>query len=1362
MVKKIPRRSKHPAKPARTAPQAEEHPDAEKKAPSRPPPESAAQKQQLFSIVGVGASAGGLEAFTAFLKHVPSDSGMAFVLIQHLDPIQPSQLTDLLAKATRMPVLEVNADTPVEPNHVYVIAPGVSLSMSDGHLRAEERASGRHLPIDYFLQSLASDNTSKAIGIILSGTASDGTLGLKAVKAEGGITFAQEPSSAKFDGMPRSAIAAGVVDFVLSPEEIAKRLVRLAQHPYVAAKAEDDGQAALQTDSALNRIFHLLRSVTGNDFTHYKYTTIRRRIHRRMVLHGSEKPDDYIAYLQKNPAEARALADDLLICVTSFFREPEALEALAARVFPEILKGRSPENAIRVWVAGCATGEEAYSVAICLTEFLERSGANVPFKIFASDISERAVEKARAGIYGMPALADVSPGRLKRFFVKANGGFQIAKSIRESCIFARQNIAKDPPFHNLDLITCCNVLIYFGPVLQRKALATFHYALKPGGFLMLGPSESVGPLSHAFSPLDKKLRLYSKQPVSGPLNRQILAIQPEAGDSGAAAAGGQSGVALDVQKTAERMLLAQYAPAGVIVDDALNVVHVRGDTGAYLQVAAGEPTYSVLKMAREGLAVALRTALLKAREKKAAVSQQVAVRQNGQLRDVHLKVVPINGTGGGTGRADALHFMVLFDGAQPASPPVPAQEEAEGPKAAANGPVGAKTADLRGGRENARLKQELGATKEYLQAIIEEQEASSEELKSSNEEAQASNEELETAKEELQSANEELNTVNDELKTRNAALTEVNNDLTNVLTGINVPLVMVGRDLKIRRFTPSMEPMLNLIDSDIGRPISDLKPNIGVPDLPELLRGVVSGGSPAVREIEDPKGRWYSLQASPYRVPDNKVDGALLVLLDIDAIKRSRDFAEAIVETVRQPLVVLTRDLRIQTVNQAFYDAFKVLKEETENRLIYDLGNGQWNIPQLRQALENVLPKAGEFRDFEVTHEFQSIGRKTMLLSAREIEQPLPYGRTILLAIEDITERRQAQEAQQQRLAWIVESSDDAIISKDMNGIIQTWNRGAERIFGYTAGEAVGRNISMLTPPGRDDDFPNIRERISRGESIDRYQARQRAKDGRILFVSLTVSPLRDAAGSIIGASKIARDITEEKLAEGRIRQLNEDLKHFAYAASHDLQEPLRMVTSYTQLLAREYKDKLGTDADQFIAYAVEGAQRMEDLLKGMREYWQASERGEEHHAAADCNEILKKALLNLQKTITDSGAVVTHKPLPTIRADEVALVQLFQNLIGNAIKYRSKKPPRVDISAGKNGKEEWVFSVKDNGIGIAPQYAEKVFSMFNRLNGRKYPGSGIGLAICRKVVERLGGRIWVESEKGRGADFKFTIPPMD
>jgi two-component system CheB/CheR fusion protein len=1237
MARKIPKRSKQTARPAKTAARAEEHIHrviSKTLPPSLPPTLPAINRPEaVFPVVGVGASAGGLEAFTAFLKHLPADSGMAYVLIQHLDPKQPSQLTEILSKATRMPVLEVGVDTPLQANHVYVMAPGVFLSLSDGCLRAEAREAGLNLPVDHFLRSLAEDRSSQAIGIVLSGTASDGTLGLKTIKAEGGLTFAQEPSSAKCDGMPRSAIAAGVVDFVLAPDEIAKRLVRLARHPYVALASGQAGEAALDTEGALNTIFHLLRTVTGNDFTHYKHTTIRRRLQRRMALHGSDKPGDYVEYLQENPAEVRALSDDLLICVTSFFRDPEALEALATRVFPEILKKNAPGDSIRIWVPGCATGEEAYSLAIRVTEFLERSGANVPIQIFASDINEAALEKARAGTYDMASTAAVSPERLKRFFVNVNGGHQILKSIRENCIFARQNITKDPPFHNLDLITCCNVLIYFGPVLQRKALSTFHYALKPTGFLMLGPSESIGPLSAAFSLLDNKLKLYVKEPGADPLHGQFLASESLT----AVARGRESTsdsnvrVALDVQKTAERMLLAQYAPVCVIVDDALNIVHVRGDTGPYLQLASGEPTYNLLKLAREGLVIGLRTAFLKARQKKAAVTQQACVKHRGQRRDVTLRVVPVNGSV----PAGALHFMVLFEDVAPAATPGSAVA-AERKKAAAK-PL--KTTEGLSDRENARLEQELAATQEYLQSIIEEQEASSEELKSANEEGQATNEELETAKEELQSANEELNTLNDELKTRNVALTEVNADLSNVLTSINVPLVMVGKDLKIRRFTAAIEPMLNLLESDIGRPIADLNPTIDVPDLSKLLRGAVNGESSGAREIQSPQGRWYSLRVLPYRMPDQTIDGALLVLHDIDAVKHGRDYAEAVVETVRHPLLVLSKELSIMRANEAFYETFKVAKEATENQFIYDLGNGKWNIPRLREALEKIPPGNSRFEEFEIEHKFPGIGRKVMVFCAREIQQPPPYGQSILLAIEDVTESRRAHE---------------------------------------------------------------------------------------------------------------------------QLTRANEDLTHFAYTASHDLQEPLRMVTSYTQLLAREYKGKLGQEADQFIAYVVDGAQRMEALLKGLREFWQAGECGEERREDVDCNAVLEQTLRNLQESITKSGAVVTHDSLPAVWAEEVALVQLLQNLIGNAIKYRSEEPPKIHLSAGKNDKGEWVFSVKDNGIGIDPQYAEKIFDMFYRLHGTKYPGTGIGLALCRKVVERLGGRIWVESKPGQGSDFKFTIPSKE
>ncbi|MGJ5818840.1 chemotaxis protein CheB [Paludibaculum fermentans] len=961
------------------------------------PPTPAKPENQLLPVVGIGASAGGSEAFTALLKHLPPDSGMAFVLIQHLDPNQHSQLSELLSKACRMPVQEVVADTAVSPDHVYVISPGVCLSLSNDHLRVEQREPGLNLPIDHFLLSLAREKSSNAIGIVLSGTASDGSLGLKAIKAEGGITFAQEPASAKFEGMPRSAIAAGVVDFILPPAEIAKRVVRLAQHPYVARKSDQAEEAGQAAEVELNRIFRLLRGATGTDFAHYKSPTIRRRLHRRMVLHGSEKLSDYVAYLQENPAEVRALADDLLICVTFFFREPEAFQALVDRVFPRLLKDRSTEEPIRIWVPGCATGEEVYSLAICLAEAMDRSAASVPVQIFATDISETALDRARAGIYGTPSLAGISPARLKQFFTKANGGHQIKKFIRETCVFAKQDITKDPPFHNLDLISCCNVLIYFGPILQRKALSIFHYALKPEGVLMLGSSEGVSALPDAFAPLEKKIKLFSKASVPRSLKVRFPSTAPltPVASSRDLTNEGARGTA-DVQKTAERLLLAQYAPAGVLVDDALNVVHVRGDTGPFLHLAPGEPSYNLLRMAREGLVVSLRTAFAKVRRMKGTITQAAQVKQNGQFKEVHLRLIPITAPA----RPSAPHFMVLFENATLAAPAGAVLEESQ--------PAGAAKTARAGGprsqRENTRLRQELAATREYLQSIIEEQEAFTEELKSANEEAQASNEELETAREELQSANEELNTVNEELRSRNVELMAVNNDLSNVLTSITVPLVMVGKDLKIRRFTPAMEPMLNFIDSDIGRSISDLKPNIDVPDLEELLSHAIKGGTPAGREVQGPDGTWYSMQAVPYRV-DNQIEGALLVLHDIDLVRHGRDYAEAVVEATRQPLIILNKDLKVRSANRAFYEMFEVSKDETENRFIYDLGNGQWNIPKLREALQKIVPGAGGFRNFEIEHEFERIGRKTMVLNAREVRQPAPYGQTILLAIEDITDR---------------------------------------------------------------------------------------------------------------------------------------------------------------------------------------------------------------------------------------------------------------------------------------------------------------------------------------------------------------------
>jgi two-component system CheB/CheR fusion protein len=1165
-------------------------------------------------IVGIGASAGGLEAFTELLSHLPVDTGMAFVLIQHLDPTHESHLTELLAKASKMPVSEVKGGTRTEANHVYVIPSRCNLSISNGVLHTPPRPqSGRNLPIDFFLRALAADRGGRAIGVVLSGTASDGTLGLQAIKAAGGVTFAQEMETAKYDGMPRSAIAAGAADYVLAPAGIARHLTAMARAVRVAVEPREATEP--HEDEQLARILRLVRTATGVDFTHYKHSTLARRIKRRMAQRGFEKLEDYSRDLERNREEATALCENCLIVVTAFFRELAVFEELKKDVFPTLVENRAPEDPIRIWVPGCATGEEAYSIAICLKEFLEEAGLNLLFEIFATDLSEAAVEHARDATYTGATLAHVSPQRLARFFTKTEHGHKIVKAIRDVCVFARHNVAQDPPFSRLDLISCCNVLIYLGAVLQRKVLSILHYALRPKGFLIVGPSESIGTLSESFHPIDKTHRIYCTIAAKAPPARPPSEGRHAEGrvDARHSIAEGHAGP--DVQREADRLVLAEHGPPGAIVDDAMNIVQVRGRTAPYLELSPGAPTQNILKLAREGLIAGLGKAIRSAKRRNAAATEDgFRIEDGGQLKDVTIKVIPFKGLSS----SREHYFLVLFEDAGPGGGPRTTSQPA-----------------IQDAGSGVRLQRELAAAKEYLQSIVEDHANTLEELRAASEEAQAGNEELETAQEELESANEELNTLNEELKISNTEFSKVNRDLANLLESISIPLVMVGRDLHIRRFTRAMEPMLNLIASDVGRSITDLQPQIELPGLRRLLLDAMEGGDRKPRDVRDANGRWYSLRILPSVGADGKNDGAVMMLIDIDAAKRGLDFAEAIVETVREPLVILNQNLQVIQANRTFYEAFQAVREETEGRLIYDLGNGQWNVPKLRELLENILPAHATFRDFEVTHEFEHVGRKVMLLNASEIFNPHARIRTILLAIEDVTDRKRAEDA-------------------------------------------------------------------------------------------LTAT--------------------------------NAELQHFAYALTHDLQEPLRMVVNFNELLEREYAGKLGGDADKFISYSVKGARRIEALLRALLAYWEVAGREQDSFASIDCGAILAKSLLNLQAAIAESGAIINSDPLPTVIAEEISLMQLFQNLISNSIKYRSAETPRIHVSAERCA-DGWVFAVQDNGIGIDPMDTSRVFGMFKRLHGTEIPGTGIGLALCKKLVERQGGRIWVESEPGRGATFKFTIP---
>jgi len=961
-------------------------------------------------VVGIGASAGGLEAITALLKQLSTNTGMAFVLVQHLAPTHQSMLAELLARETVMPVEEITDGMSIEANHVYVIPPNANLGVMNGllHLMLRSEQPGQHLPIDFFLRSLAVEMSNRAIGVILSGSASDGVLGLMAIKEAGGITFAQDEDSAAYASMPHSAIAAGCVDFVLPPEKIAHELTRIGQHPYLTHKSVQEVKALPAEEDHLRKIFLLLRQHSGNDFTYYKQSTILRRIKRRILLHKLERLEDYVRYLQGSPAEVEALFRDLLINVTSFFRDPEIFDELKNTVFPTILKERPTELPIRIWVPGCSTGEEVYSIAMSLFESLGDMAANTPIQFFATDLDEQAVDKARSGVYPSTIAEAVSAHRLQRFFTKVDEGYQISKHIRDVCIFAQQNVLKDPPFSRLDLISCRNLLIYLSPVLQKKLMPVFHYALNNRGMLLLGTSETIGRHADLFRLMDKKHKIYEKKSLPGPIaanfanigtfrseqmNHQSLPVLQESSWSN-----------LDIQREADRIVLKKFAPCGVVINEDMEVLQFRGRTGAFLEPAAGEASLDLLKMARNGLQLELRNILRQAIKNKTAMRKEgLRVGSNGNIRHVTVEVDPI------TGPAKSNHyFLVSFQETDISTENI-ATQETNTDKAV----VSAEAEEL------VRIQQELAATREYLHSIIEQQEVTNEELTSANEEIQASNEELqstneelETAKEELQSSNEELSTVNDEMASRNDELEQLSNDLSNLISGLSIPVVMVNEEFRIRRFSPSAEKLLNLIPADQGRPITHIKANIVVPQLERILLRVMDTVSSEKLEVQDLQGHWYAVQIRPYKTLDNKINGVVIAFLDINDMKKSllqaelaRNFAEAIVSAIRYPMLVLDKHLRVVSASEIYYSTFQVSEKDTVGNLLYRLGNGQWGIPELRHKLEETIVKQSDFNNYPVEHEFEHIGHRRMRISGCLIAPGLDEEAMILMQIEDTGEK---------------------------------------------------------------------------------------------------------------------------------------------------------------------------------------------------------------------------------------------------------------------------------------------------------------------------------------------------------------------
>lgn len=1402
-----------------------------------------------------------------------------------------------------MPVVEAQHETRVEPNHVYVIPPNVNMGIVGRRLQLTPRAeaAGLHAPVDFFMRSLAEARNSRSIGVVLSGTASDGTRGLAAIKAEGGITFAQDEQSAKYNGMPHSAVASGCVDFVLPPGKISQELSRISGHPYLN---HDEGGSSVAAAKRLKpreddfeKIFGLLHKTGGINFREYKSGTIQRRTLRRMALNKMDSVGDYTAFLEKHSSEVEALSQDLLIPVTSFFRDLEAFEALKSKVCPQILKDKTNKGSIRIWAPGCSTGEETYSLAIVLLEFLGDRASSFQIQLFGTDANGRGIDKARAGIYEERIAQEISPDRLRRFFTKVEEGYRVGKAVRDLCVFAKQNLADDPPFSQMNLVACRNLLIYLGPALQRKVMPILHYALRPSGYLMLGNSESAAAFPSLFEPADKRNKIFIKRAVATRLHYDFSANRypRETAIPSAAREHPELSTELDRQHEADRIVLKKYAPPGVIINENMEVLQFRGSIGPYIEPAPGKASLHLLKIAKKEFVAELRAAISLAKKNHALVKRQsVEFRRSGQLKSVNILVEPLAVSG-------EQQYLILFERTSPSIFP---QRKGVGKGHGAGRKTKGEIAQLR--RKLAVAEEHLRSLSESKEASDEEYQSANEEILSANEELQSTNEELETSKEELQSANEELNTVNEELHNRNIDLDRTNSDLNNVLTGTSLPVVMVDRGLRIRRMTTASAKILKILPSDIGRPISNIRSDLVIPNLEELIAGVIDTLAPKELEVQDKENLWYSLQIRPYRTTDDKIDGAVLLLSDIDtrkkfteSLQKMKDFTDDILETIREPLLVLTADLRVSYVNPPFLKTFRVDDSEVEGKLLYSLGNEQWNIPKLREALKETISKDHPLIDFEVTHNFPALGLKTMLLNARRIISGHTNEPMMLLAVEDITgrkdadtalresearyrtlfdlgpvgvyscdasgaiqefneratelwgrtpkpgdtderwcgsfkmhrpdgvflphdqcpmaevlsgkipevhdqevqierpddsritvivnirplkneageiagaincfvditERKQAEEGRG-RLAAIVEFSDDAMVSKTLDGTITSWNRGAERLFGYTAEEAIGRNITLIVPPDRLAEEATILERLRRGEQIEHFETIRLRKDRTLVDISLTISPVKNAEGRVVGASKVARDITERKVAEKALQQARDRLEVLVEQRTASVRQlSLKLLTVQDEehrTIARELHDSVG----QHLANIKMSVDRLQKTKVPNNQ-----------------SELLSKLSESLDQCMSETRTIshLLHPPLidelgfPSaakwfvegfaersgIKAEirlsnesvrlphlvELPLFRILQASLSNVHKHAHS--PSVDVHFAVRAGEAQL-EVKDYGKGIDPALLETL--------SHDGTGGGIGLAGMRDRLRELGGRLEVESD-GNGTLIRAVIP---
>ncbi|MEX0938094.1 MAG: chemotaxis protein CheB [Pirellulales bacterium] len=1328
--------------------------------------------EKHFPVIGIGASAGGLAALRQFFANVPENSGVAFVVVVHLSPEHKSHLAELLQPHVKMPVEQVSKTLPLEANHVYVIPPGANLDTIDTHLRLSELEKRRQerAPIDHFLRTLAATHESSAIGVILTGTGSDGTLGMKEIKEKGGLTVVQNPGEAEYDGMPQSAIATGLIDLVLPLASIPEAVLRFVRTQPQIPHAEEDESMAEETRRLLQKIFAQLRARTGRDFSRYKRSTILRRIQRRMQLRQIEQFSRYLETVHDEPDEIRRLADDLLITVTSFFRDREVFEKLEKDVIPQLFEGKGPKDEIRVWSVGCATGEEAFSVAMLLLEEARRRDCPPRIQVFASDLHERSLRQAREGFYPGDVETDVSPERLKRFFVHEEGGYRIRNEVRELVVYAPHNLMGDPPFSRLDLATCRNLLIYIQRDVQRDIIELFHYALKPEGYLVLGTSEMI-EAGDLFRVEDKKCCIYRKRNVPAPeprlpvfpLERSRKAMQDGHADPQSAPM---------AFGALHQRIVEQYAPPSILISPDDKVVHLSEHAGRYLLTPGGEPTMNVYQLVRRELHLELRTALDVARSKHEPVTTQpVLVRFDGEARFVVMHVRPSVEP-----RPDEF-AVVLFEGRPTA--------EVHGEEMHAAGPKKSSSLTNDQVTDHAQdLELELRQTRQRLQVIIEEYEAGQEEMRASNEEMQSTNEELrsmmeelETSKEELQSMNEELQTVNQENRHKVEELSQLSSDLQNLLAATDIATVFLDRELRILRFTPRAGELFSVRMTDRGRPLSDLTHRLGYGTLHEDAAQVLDNLIPIEREVEDDSGRCYLTRVMPYRSLEDHILGIVITLVDITSRKKAeeelaaaKEYAESIVETLHEPLLVLDRDLNVKSCNSAFYEHFQVSPLNTAGKKVYELGNGQWDIPALRKVLEDVLPTNEEFNEYEVTHEFDTIGRRVMLLNGRRLDSV----QLILLGIRDITGRKLSEEAlreREQQFRTLVEQVQDyAIFMLDPEGRGISWNEGVGRVLGFEEYEFIGMDVSakIFTPEDVAAGVPQAEfdTAIEKGKANnDRWMRR---KDGTLFWAAGITTALRDD-GNLLGFMKVMRDQTEQKRLEDELRQVAAEMSdanrrkdEFLATLAHELRNPLAPIRTGLELIATDRENSAVFEETR--AMMQRQTDQLVTLVNDLLDISRIS-RGafKLRRSQVPLSDVVRNAVETSRPLIGEARHQL-NVSLPEhtciLHVDPNRLAQILANLLNNAVKYT---PPEGHISlCAEVTDADVLFTVRDSGYGIPQDELQHIFEMFGQIErpDQQFTGLGIGPTLAKQLVEMHGGEISVHSEgAGKGSEFSVRIP---